>query len=146
MPLTIQQERISYEAAAQIVAAGIAKAETLSMRVSVCVTDFAGGIIAAGRMDGAHAGTINAARGKAHYSARSARTTKDFVESRLMNDDVLWRAMSPNQDVFLVPGGCPLMLGDACIGGVGVSGGKYQDDVEVAEAAASHMSVLAAGS
>jgi uncharacterized protein GlcG (DUF336 family) len=136
---------ITYATARLVVDAGIAAATEMGERVSVCVTDPTGGIVAAGRMDGAAASTVDAARGKAFYSARSGRTTEDFIEKRLRHDEVLWKAVSKSQDTFLVPGGFPLLCNGASVGGVGVSGGKYQDDVKVAAAAAAAFDDLAAG-
>ena len=144
-PLVVRQDRISYTAALAVVLAGIARAKELAIDVSVCVTDPSGGIVAAVRMNGTHAATINAARGKAYYSARSGRTTQDFVENRLVKDEVLWRALSSNNETFLVPGGFPLLVDGACIGGVGVSGGKYEDDVKIGEAAAAHFGAVVEG-
>lgn len=141
-PIAVRQDHISYAAAAAVVEAGLAKARELGEKSTVSVTDPSGGIIALGRMDGVQAGTIKAATGKAYYSARSGRTTQDFIENRLVKDEVLWRAVSSNPDTFLVPGGFPLIHDGVCIGGVGVSGGKYQDDVKIAEAAAEFFAGL----
>ena len=53
----------------------------------------------------------------------------------MKHDDVLFRAVTQNPTTFLVPGGYPLMVAGRCVGGVGVSGGRHQDDVKIAEAA-----------
>jgi glc operon protein GlcG len=132
----MRQDRITYRGAMIAINAGIAKAEELGLRVSICVVDVSGGVVAVGRMDGSGANNVIAATGKATYSGTRGRTTEEFIETRLKHDDVLFRAVSQNPATFLVPGGYPLRADGQCVGGVGVSGGKYADDVKVAEAAA----------
>lgn len=144
--LVMRQDRITYRGAMIAIKAGIAKAEELGLGVSIAVVDVSGGVVAVARMDGPGASTVNAATGKATYSGTRGRTTEEFIESRLKHDDVLFRAVSQNPTTFLVPGGYPLRSGDACVGGVGVSGGKHADDVKVAEAAAAAFDAAAAES
>ena len=133
--LVMRQDRVTYKGAMAAIEAGIAKAEELGLAATISVVDVGGGIVAVARMDGPSASTVNAATGKATYSGTRGRSTEEFIETRLKHDDVLFRAVSQNPTTFLVPGGYPLMADGRCVGGVGVSGGKHQDDVKIAEAA-----------
>ena len=133
--LVMRQDRVTYRGAMAAIDAGIAEAEELGLEATISVVDVSGGIVAVARMDGPGASTVNAATGKATYSGTRGRTTEDFIETRLKHDDVLFRAVTQNPTTFLVPGGYPLMVEGRCVGGVGVSGGKYQDDVKIAAAA-----------
>jgi uncharacterized protein GlcG (DUF336 family) len=135
--LVMRQDRVTYKGAMAAIEAAIAKAEELGLTATISVVDVGGGIVAVARMDGPSASTVNAATGKATYSGTRGRTTEEFIETRLKHDDVLFRAVSQNPTTFLVPGGYPLTADGRCVGGVGVSGGKYQDDVKIAEAAVS---------
>jgi glc operon protein GlcG len=133
--VVMRQDRVTYKGAMAAIDAGISRAEELGLRATISVVDVSGGIVAVARMDGPPASTVNAATGKATYSGTRGRSTEEFIESRLKHDDVLFRAVSQNPTTFLVPGGYPLMANDRCVGGVGVSGGKHQDDVKIAQAA-----------
>jgi uncharacterized protein GlcG (DUF336 family) len=133
--LTMRQDRVTYRGAMAAIQGGIARAEELGMEATIVVVDSSGGTVAVARMDGPGASTVNAATGKAHYSGTRGRTTEEFIESRLKKDDVLFRAISQNPTTFMVPGGYPLKVDGRCVGGVGVSGGKYEDDVKIAEGA-----------
>src|SRR5262245_9038648 len=133
--LVMRQDRVTLKGAMVAIEAGIAKAEELGVKSTISVVDVGGGIVAVARMDGPGASTVNAATGKATYSGTRGRSTEEFIESRLKQDDVLFRAVSQNPTTFLVPGGYPLMVDGRCVGGVGVSGAKHQEDVKVAEAA-----------
>jgi uncharacterized protein GlcG (DUF336 family) len=129
-----------------VVEAAIAAAEDLGIAVTICIADRGGSDVALARLPPTHAGTLAAARGKAHFAATRGRTTENFVEERLRGDDVLWRAVTEDPDTFLVPGGMPLVVDGECVGGIGVSGGKYVDDVKIAEAGiAAFESAVAAG-
>jgi uncharacterized protein GlcG (DUF336 family) len=118
------------------VAAGVAKAAELGVRVGISVVDANGFLQAFTRMDGAPARVEEGASGKARFAASIGRSTGDFIEARLRHDEVLWRAMSGGTDVFIVPGGFPLVHDGRPVGGVGVSGSKHELDSQVAEAAA----------
>ena len=76
------------------------------------------------------------ASGKARFASMLGRSTGEFIEQRLKHDEVLWRAMSTSSDVFIVPGGLPLLHDSRPVGGVGVSGAKHEQDTQIAEAAA----------
>lgn len=141
-PLVRTLRHVTLDAATEVVRAGLALAAERGASVTVCVTDIAGGIIAAARMEGAHARTVDFARGKATYSAASGKTTSWFVENRLEQNEVLWKALSEDPATFLVPGGLPLLLEGEAVGAVGVSGAAYQEDTVIAEGCAAHWDAL----
>lgn len=131
------QGHVTYDAAAIVVARGLERATELGANIGISVVDANGYLVAFARMDGAPARVEEGASGKARFAASLGRSTGDFIETRLKHDEVLWRAMSTSTDVFIVPGGFPLLHGGRPVGGVGVSGSKHEIDAQVAEAAAS---------
>ena len=131
----VRRGQVSYESAAAMVRAAIEEAERTGFTVSVCITDPGGGVIAVGRMDGAHAGTAEYARRKAHFSGRTGLHTEDYVHGRLVNDEILWRALSSDPAIFMTPGGAPITIDGETVGGVGVSGAPYEKDAALARAA-----------
>jgi uncharacterized protein GlcG (DUF336 family) len=137
-------QHVSYEAAVQAMAAGLDKARELGINVGIVVTDANGDIVTAARMDGANPRAWKGGQGKAHAAAGFGRSTEEFIEKRLKDDEVLWRAMSGNPDTFLVPGGVALTVNGKSVGAVGVSGGHYTDDAKVAQAAADKFAELIA--
>ncbi|MFI5040594.1 MAG: heme-binding protein [Acidimicrobiales bacterium] len=134
---------VTYEAAAEALRAGLEKAAELGLNVGIVVTDTLGEVVAAARTDGAGPRTWRGGLMKATVAASMGRTTREFIEGRLKGDEVLWRAMSANPETFLVPGGAPLIFEGKSVGGVGVSGGHYDDDERVANAAAARFAELA---
>jgi glc operon protein GlcG len=140
---TRRQDHVTYAAAAAAIEAGLRKAEELGMRIAIVVTDANGGMVAVARMDGASMNTHKGALGKATASASLGRSTEDFLENRLKKDEALWRAISANPDSFIVPGGYPLVVDGRTVGAVGVSGGRHEDDSQVARAAMERFDELA---
>lgn len=134
-----EQRHVTFDAAEAAARAGLAKAAEIGVRVGICVTDAHGDVVMFARMDGAPGRSDQAARGKAAFAAGLGLSTGDFIEKRLRNDEVLWRAMSSNPDIFIVPGGFPLLFHGTSVGGVGVSGAAHEQDSIVAEAAADHF-------
>ena len=131
----VSRDQISYESAATMVRAAIAEARETGFTISVCVTDPAGGLIAVGRMDGAHEGTAEYARKKAYFSARTGKHSEDYVHDRLTKDEILWRALASDPELFLTPGGVPIVVDGLTVGGVGVSGAPYATDAALARRA-----------
>ena len=140
------QRNVTYAAAVEALRAALAKAEELGVGAGVVVTDTRGEIVAAGKTERAGAKAWRGGLLKATAAAGLGRSTEDFLEKRLKQDEVLWRAMSANPETFLVPGGVPLIYDGVAVGAVGVSGGHYADDAKVAQAGADRFAELAADS
>lgn len=136
MSLSIAIKQISLMAAMEIANGVLKEAEALGQKVSVAIVDFAGHLVVGLRMDGRHAGTLEYARKKAYFSARSGNATEQYLKERLEGDEMLWRALNADPELFLTPGGAPLIVGGALVGGVGVSGAPYAIDAALAASAA----------
>lgn len=133
------QRHVTLAAAEETIKAGLKKAEELGMNIGIAVTDANGELVMAARTDGAAARAWRGGLGKATVAGGMGIPTEQFVENRLKKDEVLWKALSSNPDTMFVPGGFPLLVDGKSVGGVGVSGGHYDDDAKVAKAAADHF-------
>jgi uncharacterized protein GlcG (DUF336 family) len=138
------QRHVTYAGALEVVRAGLATAADLGVNASIVVTDANGEIVAAGKTEAGGAAGWRGGLMKATFAARLGVPTEDFIENRLKQDDVLWRAMETQEGTFIVPGGFPLLFEGKSIGGVGVSGGHYRDDAKVAKAGADRFAELLA--
>jgi uncharacterized protein GlcG (DUF336 family) len=108
-----------------------AKADQLGVKVSVCVVDGGGNVVAVARMDGANILSPDIARGKAYTCVAFKSNSKDMAER--MKDRpaaaVALTQVSGNR-VVLLPGGVVVKKGDEVIGAVGVSGATSDQDHE----------------
>lgn len=144
MPDAVKVQRhVTLAAAQEAIRAGLEKAEELGMNVGIAVTDANGELVTSARTDGAAARAWRGGMAKATVAGGMGISTEAFLEKRLKQDEVLWRALSSNPDTMFVPGGIPLVAGGRSVGGVGVSGGHYEDDTKVAQAAADRFAEVA---
>jgi uncharacterized protein GlcG (DUF336 family) len=141
------QASVSFEAADEVIRAGMRKAEELGVRIGIVVVDANGFMVGMARMDGTPGRVEEAAGGKARAAGGLGVPTAEFIENRLSKpgNEALWRAMTSRPDTFMVQGGYPLKYGGKSVGGVGVSGAKHEDDSQVAEAAAERFEEITAG-
>jgi uncharacterized protein GlcG (DUF336 family) len=140
--MVVTQTHIALEPAMQSLQAGLDKAQELGVRVGIAVVDTNGNTVVTIRMDGSGGKADEGARGKATFAAGLGVSTADFIENRLKHNEALWRAMSSRQGIFVVQGGYPMKFGGRCVGGVGVSGAKHEEDSQVAEAVANRFAEL----
>ena len=124
--------QVSYHGAHESIAAGLAECARIGMNCAIVVTDPSGEMIAVARTDGASGNTYRGALGKAKTAAVLGCSTEEYLERRLLTDEVLYRALTADEETFLVPGGFALVVDGEVVGGVGVSGGLHADDAKVA--------------
>jgi len=128
MPLTLKL-------AQEVVDRAHAKAREIGINVTVAVVDEGGLLIALGRMDGAPPISPQVAEAKAVGAAmlhRDGASLAELAKDRPGFFSVVDRLVR----VPIVPGlGSSLIKrGDQVIGAVGISGGKPDQDVEIAQA------------
>lgn len=113
-----------------IAAAAEAEAKKNNWPVSIAVVDNGGHLLHYQRLDGAPLMSIAISQGKAKASAFGARPSKAF-------EDVIAggrQAFMSVPDLVMLEGGEPIVLDNVCIGAVGVSGVKSNEDAQIARA------------
>lgn len=132
---SVAKRTVSIAAALSLIEAAHAAAEGIGAPVTVAVVDEGGLLKAFGRMDGVNsAATVDIAQMKAYSAASFRAPTHELAERNRDNPPRL--ASLPNVPRFtLLAGGYPIRDGDAVVGGIGVSGGTPEQDMEIAEAA-----------
>jgi uncharacterized protein GlcG (DUF336 family) len=100
----------------------------------IAIVDDSGVLKAFSRMDGAPLLSVQVAQDKAYTAVGfglATETWHDFVK----DDPPLAMGAAPGIDRLIVfGGGYPIKVGEAVVGGIGVSGGHYSQDMEVAQA------------
>jgi uncharacterized protein GlcG (DUF336 family) len=132
---TFPKASISTEAARRAIEAAEAKAAEIEVPMDIAIVDDSGVLKAFSRMDGAPLISVQVAQDKAYTAAGFGLPTHgwhDFIK----DDAPLADGAPAGIDRLVVfGGGYPLMVGDQLVGGIGVSGGHYSEDMAVAEAA-----------
>ncbi|MEU2700323.1 GlcG/HbpS family heme-binding protein [Micromonospora aurantiaca (nom. illeg.)] len=125
---------VTIGAAQRILAAAIAKAEQIALPCVIAVVDESGVLKAFARMDGAALLSVQVAQDKAYTAAGFGMPTDGWYDF-IKDDAPLATGATTGIDRLVVfGGGYPITAGGAVIGGIGVSGGHYTQDMEVARA------------
>jgi len=114
-----------------IAAAAEAEALKNSWAVSICVVDDGGHMLSFVRLDGAAPISAHIAPGKARTAAMGRRETKVYED--MINGGRASFLSAPNLEGML-EGGVPIMKDGQCLGAVGVSGVKSNEDAQIAKA------------
>lgn len=131
--LRVVQHSISWQAAHAAVAAAVAAAEGLGIRINVAVTDAGGTLAAFLRMPGAFLHSVDIAIDKAYTAASFGFSTSQWG-AVLAGDEMLRIGLAERPRLVVFGGGLPIRDGDALIGGIGVSGGSAEQDEACARA------------
>ena len=124
---SVAQRCITAEAAARAVAAAVAHAGTLGVRINAAVTDGAGTLTAFLRMPGAYPHSVDIAIDKAYTAASFGFPTAQWPQV-LAGDEALRLGMPHRPRLVVFGGGLPLREGGELIGGIGVSGASAEQD------------------
>jgi uncharacterized protein GlcG (DUF336 family) len=129
-----EKASVSAELAKRIIAAAEAKARDLGTPMVIAVCDESGVLKAFSRMDGAALLSVQVAQDKA-YTAVGFGMSTDAWHDFIKDDPPLSTGAVGGIDRLVVfGGGFPIKVGDRVVGAVGVSGGHYSQDMEVAQA------------
>ncbi|MGI4959807.1 MAG: GlcG/HbpS family heme-binding protein [Janthinobacterium lividum] len=109
----------------------------LDIPYNIAVADVGGNLIAHVRMDGAWLGSIDISIKKA-FSARAFDMSTDDLSGASQSGQSLFGINSTNNGkIVIFGGGVPILKDGKVVGAVGASGGSVENDIKVAEAAAS---------
>jgi uncharacterized protein GlcG (DUF336 family) len=142
MVATFERPSVSTELARAMIEAAEQRAAEMGHPFVIAVVDDSGVLKAFSRMDGAPLLSVQVAQDKA-YTAVGFGMATDAWHDFIKDDPPLAMGAAPGIDRLVVfGGGYPVTVQGAVVGGIGVSGGHYTQDMEVARAG---LSVLPAG-
>ena len=121
------------------IAAVRAAAEQQAAAVVVAIADAQGALLALLRMDGARAADVSLAIAKAATAARLGESSGTIGAASRHPKSGFDLAAFGDPRIVGIPGGVPVVHGDAVVGGVGVSGDAPGTDADLAEAGAVAM-------
>ncbi len=114
-----------------IAAAAEAEAQKNNWAVSICIVDDGGHLLSFQRLDGAAPISAHIAPGKARTAALGRRESKAYED--MINGGRVSFLSAPTLDAML-EGGVPILKDGQCLGAVGVSGVKSNEDAQIAKA------------
>lgn len=125
---------LTLERALEITKKAVDKAKKMSVSSTIVVVDAGANIKAFARMDGAMLAATDIAIGKAKTSVGYGAPTEGLRQF-IKGDEALSQVFTTLPNILPLGGGIPIMQGNQLLGAIGVSGGHWTQDVEVATAA-----------
>lgn len=132
---SVAKRSISTDGARKVLEAAHAKAKAMGVPMCISVTDETGDLKAFVRMDGAIKISVDISMNKAFTSASTGLATDQWYDF-IKEDAPLLHGLTHTPRFVIFGGGVPLKEGESVIGAIGVSGGHYSQDMEVAQAGA----------
>jgi uncharacterized protein GlcG (DUF336 family) len=132
-------KRLTAAGARKVLETAIARAKEAGIAVTIAIVDSGGHLVLLERMEGGKFHTVHSATTKAVCAASNKRATgsKGAVGQALDVAHALGLALAAGPERWTaMEGGCPIMAGAECIGGVGIAGGSWEFDERVAKEAA----------
>lgn len=131
---TVNVPTITTDAAHRVIAAAEAKAAEIGVPMCIAVADTGGNLKAFSRMDGAALLSTQVAQDKAYTAVGFGMPTHGWHD--FIKDDAPLAAGAPTgiDRLVIFGGGYPIQVDGAMVGAIGVSGGHYSQDQDVAEA------------
>lgn len=130
--------RLTNVGARSMLEAAIEKAGEFGIAATVAIVDAGGHMMLLERMDGGRFHTVHSSTTKAVTAASNRRptTTKGAQGQDLDTLHALGLSLAAGPDRWTaMAGGYPIFISGYCIGGIGVSGGDWQQDADISEAA-----------
>jgi glc operon protein GlcG len=145
-PLVLRNRaRLTLAGARAVIAAALAKAQTMELKVNIAVVDDGGHLLAFERMDGARPASGYTAITKATTAATFRQATGPLPAGAtepdvLLNLSLQNAAQASGGKITSLHGGIPVQVEGDVIGGVGVGGGTGEQDAEIARAGVQALS------
>jgi uncharacterized protein GlcG (DUF336 family) len=133
METSVIRRTISADAARLAIAAAEAKAREMGAAMVIAVVDESGMLKAFSRMDGAPLLSIDVAQDKAYTAVAFGIPTHEWFNF-IKDDPPLLHGITKTPRLVVFGGGYPITENGQVVGGIGVSGGHYSHDMQVAEA------------
>jgi uncharacterized protein GlcG (DUF336 family) len=130
---TFQKASITAATAQRMIAAAEIKAIEMGIPMCIAVVDGDGTLKAFTRMDGAALLSVQIAQDKAYTAISWGMATNEWYDF-VKDDPPLLHGIIKTDRLIVFGGGYPIKTDAGIIGGIGVSGGHYTHDMEVAQA------------
>ncbi len=130
--------RLTNAGARSMLEAAVTKANEFGIAATVAIVDAGGHMMLLERMDGGRFHTVHSSTTKAVTAASNRRptTTKGAQGQDLDTLHALGLSLAAGPERWTaMAGGYPIFSDGHCIGGIGVSGGDWQQDAAISEVA-----------
>ena len=131
--------RLDQNDAQQLIAGARQKAQDIGVPMCIAIVDESGNLIAFERMDGGKITSVTIAQDKAYTAAAARKATHEYNAACTPGNLVFGIHTSMGGRLCVVGGGLPVMVNGEVVGGIGLSSGTPQQDMECAQAGIDHF-------
>jgi uncharacterized protein GlcG (DUF336 family) len=131
--------------ALELIAAARKKAEEIGIPMVVAIVDEGGNLVALQRMDQALLVSIDIAANKAYTAVAIKIPTHELAKVAQPQQPLFGIHNADGGRIVIFGGGFPLKKKNQIVGGIGVSGGSVEQDIQCAEAALEHFRSVVEG-
>jgi uncharacterized protein GlcG (DUF336 family) len=126
--------RLSLADARVLIAGASAKAVEIGVPMCIAVSDDSGNLIAFERMDGGKAHSITVSTDKAFTAGAARKATHEYNAVNVPGSLAFGIHTECGGRISTVGGGLPVVVAGEYVGGIGVSSGSPQQDMDCAQA------------
>ena len=126
--------RLSYSDAELLIKGARIKANEIKVPMCISVVDESGNLIAFERMDGGKITSITVSQDKAFTAAAARKATHEYNAACVPGNLVFGIHTALNGRLSVVGGGLPVIVDGEVVGGIGLSSGTPNQDMDCAQA------------
>jgi len=135
----LSMKRLDQQDSQSLIEGARAKANEIGIPMCIAITDESGNLIAFERMDGGKISSVTIAQDKAYTAAAARKATHDYNAACVPGSLVFGIHTSMGGRLCVVGGGLPVLVDGEVVGGIGLSSGTPQQDMECAQAGIDHF-------
>lgn len=137
--MTLSIKRLSLSDAKHLIDGAKKKAQEIGVPMCIAIADESGSLIAFDRMDGGKVTSITIAQDKAFTAAAARKATHEYNEACIPGNLVFGIHTALGGRLCVVGGGLPVAVDGEVVGGIGLSSGTPQQDMQCAQAGVDHF-------
>jgi uncharacterized protein GlcG (DUF336 family) len=137
--MTLSIKRLSLSEAEQLIEGARQEAHEIGVPMCIAVVDESGNLIAFERMDGGKVTSITIAQDKAFTAAAARKATHDYNAACVPGNLAFGIHTALGGRLCVVGGGLPVTVDGEVVGGIGLSSGTPQQDMQCAQAGLDHL-------
>ncbi|MDN6320625.1 MAG: heme-binding protein [Marinobacter sp.] len=127
-------KRLDIIEARLLIAGATEKALELGVPMCIAIVDESGNLIAFERMNGGKTSSVTIAQDKAFTAAAAKKATHDYNAVNIPGSLAFGIHTEVGGRISSVGGGLPVIVGGEVVGGIGLSSGMPQQDMDCAQA------------
>ena len=131
----LKVNRLDLSDARKLLHGATEKAQDLDIPMCIAIVDESGNLIAFERMNGGKITSITIAQDKAFTAAAARKATHDYNAACVPGQLTFGVHTEVGGRLSIVGGGLPVVVDEIVVGGIGVSSGTPEQDLECARAA-----------